>query len=403
MKQRAVVFFLVVGLLFVICPGVHAGLSYRLEDVLQKNIVGGMGFDKINGQDYAHVSLSPDFDFRPLLIGVDLNMYAALGAARGYDSELQPITLRKVAYEDDSGGYGLKWGRLTNITFGYGLLMDQFDSGSGGTMAFTTKKAGVLGYVNWEPVKVEGLMTGRNVKAVRAAYTQYDSFVFGQPMVIGATYASDSDGVYDDVYGRSLRAKQDAYGVDVGLPIGGDFFTVYTEYTKLVDQGQGMNTGVRGDFFGSYDYRFEYRRLGTDFVPGYFNDSYEATAFSFLTDAPHTAINGFLGSLGATFLDGQMKAGAMYEKYDDRDGLFTAATGWKEFFNTSGVINYTVPFNGSNFRMLTSDVIFNTHGFLNYLLQYKRIYITDNSVMESWSFGTRLDLEPVLSDLGFLF
>jgi hypothetical protein len=370
----------------------HAAVHYDLTDFQENGIYGGASYLKVGGRDFLKTGFSPDLELGPFSVGFDINIYLPTGADSGpYPSDLSVFALRHVSYDD--GEKGFTWGRLRNVTLGYGLLMDQYDSGMGGTSEFNTLKAGALGYYNYDDIRFDVMWTVTNVKAARASYTYYDSIIMGSPVIFGATYVEDSDGINENFMDKPIqRERQEGLAIDLGLPIAGDFLTGYLEYAHLYDRGKGGNVGFKGNFFDQFDYRMEYRRLGAQFVPGYFNTVYEATSFDFDVNAPDELISGYLASLGMTFMDGAFKGGMVYEKYDDRDGLITGALGWSNFSNTTGVLNYTMPFNGKNYRVITADIIYKTNGMMDYICHGKRTYVASGAYIETWSVGTRVDL-----------
>ena len=280
-----------------------AAVTYLLEDFTTPQLKSELEFIDYNKDRFVKFQLSPNFKFEALEVGFDLNIFTSLNDS-STPAELQSLVLRKVAYRHyDIAGF--EWGRLTNVQFGYGLLVDNYDTGSFGSTSFNNKKAGFKAFYNFNQIGVEGMWTGTNVVAGRLHYTFYDSPILGSPVKIGVNYIVDRDGVDETVAStRITRPKQSGYSIDVGLPIAGDFLTLYTEYAQMAEQqkGKGISSGLRGYFFDIFNYRFEYRVLGAYFVPGYFNSTYEATSFSFITDAPKTRLSGYVAGLGMSFL-----------------------------------------------------------------------------------------------------
>ncbi|MFC1770514.1 hypothetical protein ACFLZV_01375 [Candidatus Margulisiibacteriota bacterium] len=394
-------FFGTVLLLFVFVHYNFAEISYRLEDFESKGLKSGVGVVNVGGENFYKASISPDLTLGPVGLGLDINGYMPFNAGAPYPSELNAVTLRHVSY-DHNKQFGAKWGWLRSVTFGQGLLMNNFNSGAAGTTEFNNEMAGVLGYATFSPVRVDAMWTAKNVKAARVSYIMEDTVLLGSPIIIGGTYVTDQDGVDNEIDGNQIsRAAQDGYGVDVGVPVGGDFLTLFTEYSKLIDHGGGASIGFRGSFFEQVDYRAEYRTLGRGFVPGYFNSTYEATSLDLNTDSLSEQIDGFLISGAMTFMDGAFKGGLIYEKYDQKD-LLTAAVGWQKFQNTVGVINYTVPFQGNGNAIAQADILYYTGGWMDYVCHIKRVYITSSTFTESWSVGMRVNLNNLFPKVPFL-
>jgi hypothetical protein len=401
MKRILLKSFFVSFFVLLIATQAQAGISYKLEDFESKGLNSGLGMINVDGNTFLKTSISPDLNLGPVGLGVDFNLYLPMNSTGTYPSELNFLTLRHVSYDHEKK-FGIKWGRLQSVTFGYGLLMDDFDTGNWGTTEFTNEKAGVLGYATIDPVRVDAMWTAKNVMAGRASYEFKDTFMLGSPIVIGGTYVTDENGVDNDINGNIIqRNSQNGYGVDIGVPLGGEFFTLYTEYAQLIEQGKGASVGFRGTFFNQLDYRAEYRSLGARFVPGYFNNTYEATSYDFSTDSITEKVNGFLVSAASTFMDGAFKGGLIYEKYNDIN-LLTAAVGWRRFQNTVGVINYTVPFQGKSNAIAEADILYYTGGWLDYVAHIKRVYITTSHFTESWSFGVRANLNKLVPNIPFV-
>jgi len=372
-----------------------AGIHYELEDFDKPNLQGGISLVNVDGDTLVKVGLSPDLKLGPIDLGLDINFYSPSDKAS--DHNLQWVSLRHVGY-NYKDRHGFKWGRLRDLTLGYGLLMDDFDTGSGGSSEFVTKKAGFHGYTTLFRTRFDAVWTGEDVKAGRVSYTLFEKTpIFGSPLIIGTTYVTDQDGVNDTSQGGDaiVRAKQDGYAADVALPIGGQLFTLYTEYAKLVDHGDGISFGAKGSVFGQLKYRAEVRHLGEDFVPGYYNQTYQATSFDFATDAPQKKLTGFLAATSVDFLSGHFKAGAMYEHYQDIE-LGTAALGWQRIGNTVGVINYTVPFQGQGQAIGQADILYITGRSWDYIVHIKRVYQTKSTFTESYSVGVRFNLDKLL-------
>ena len=352
-----------------------AQVPYRLEDFEPKGTVGGLGYTNINGNPYARAALNPELNWGPFSTGFDLNYYIPMN---GNASSFANVVFRHAAFDWEEQ-HGIKWGRLTGVTFGQGLLMDNYDTGGGGSAEFTPEKTGVLGYTTWKPVQLKAMRTAQGLYAGRITFQHDDSFILGAPIVFGATYVNDE-----------VRNSQIKYGYsgDVSVPIGGEFFTLYTEYARLSNEGDGIGSGFRGDFLGMFNYRLEYRDFQSNFIPSLYSSVYEA-ASSIKSNKTGSRLSGILGSAGASFFDGYFKTGLKYEKYGDVD-LLTASAGWKPIANTVGVINYIKPFKGVTSE-LDVDILMSTQGGLEYVLSYKK---SDGGPManESYNIAFRTNL-----------
>ena len=398
MKRVISVFVFILSLSTIL----FGGIQYNLEEFQDNGLSSQFSLVDHGGKRYARFGLSPNLAFGPLGVGVDLNLFMPT-EGDAVPSDLSSVVLRRVSY-DHQDQAGFTWGRLQKVNFGYGLLMDDYDSGSFGSTVFTNEKAGVLAYGTYQNVRVDGMMTASKVNGVRASYTLEESLIMGSPVVFGVNYVKDTDGISDIYDGKSIqREAQEGYGLDIGVPIAGDFLTVYTEYAKLTDQGQGMSAGFKGSLFGQFDYRAEYRTLGERFAPGYYNGLYEATSFDFSTDSIAEKTSGYLVSGGTSFMEDLMKAGLMYENYDNIDPIWTAAAGWKRMNNTAGVVNYKKVFGRAGLPgILTADILYYTGQLLDYVIHYKRIYLSDGTFTESWAAGVQMNLDSFVPKLPFI-
>ncbi|MFT5171413.1 MAG: hypothetical protein ACI9BD_001190, partial [Candidatus Marinamargulisbacteria bacterium] len=124
---------------------------------------------------------------------------------------------------------------------------------------------------------------------------------------------------------------------------------------------------------------------------------------SFPIQAPKEQLNGFLVAANAGFMDGMFKAGLEYEDYGDGQNVLTAAVGWKKFQNTVGVINYNVPFQGSQNATSQADILYITGGWMDYIFHIKRTYLTSSTFIESYSVGARVNLDKFFPNLGIGF
>jgi len=323
---------------------VFSVVSYRLED-FQTPGKSSIGIITKGSDSYFKMGLSPDLEFGALGIGFDLNLYVPMGSNKSIPSEFQWFSFRKISYQEQN--WGLQWGRLTNISYGYGLLLDRYDSGSAGSPEFNTSKAALEGYYKQAPYGVRGLTSASNFKAVRADYTVDGPVLFGKPLIIGVNYAEDSDGVNDSILTtHNIVSAQSGFSVDAGVPIFDKTLRVYTEYAKLTNKGSGAALGIGGELAANFTYKLEYRMLGANFLPGYFNAIYEASTTP--NAFPSSETSGLMGYMGISLFDDYIKTEFLYESYANNDPMLSAAIGWRKVGPTVGVINYIKSFSNPN-------------------------------------------------------
>lgn len=374
-------------------------VEYYLEDFLESSSSAGAGITTIDDETYFKTSISPDFTVKSVLVGFDLNLYIPVDFDGGFPEGADVLVLRKLGY-DHYDKHGFQWGRLKHMTFGQGLLMYNYDTGSGGSIEFSQNKTGLYAYASIYNTKIKTLYTDLSTKAARIETALPRVELFGAPVHIGATYVEDSDGVDDDVTGAT-RASQTGYAGDIFIPIAGDAFTVYAEYASLEDYGDGYSTGVRGAQ-GPVHYKAEYRILNEGFVPSYFDNVYEATSFNFDTDALQEQTSGFLVALETALMNDNILAGAEYEKYDEHNRL-SAALGWKNVGPVTGVYNYSKDFGleDDTDGVGILDFYYVTGKWYDIIGRAKWVYKTGEDDEMTYSAGIQINPDKLFS--GFMF
>ena len=248
----------------VFCSSLFSSIRYDLSEFSKESLFkGGIGFVQVDQNNFAKLQFSPDFTYKGFSLGLDLNGYLPMSGNTFIPSDLQSVVVRNIGfnYQDKAG---FSWGRIRNLTMGYGQLVDRFDSGRGGTAELNNGKGGVTGYISAFNLKLQGLWTASKLYGGRASYAIEALSVMSSPLTIGVTYVLDEDVFSSFFPGRGLltRTMQVVFAVDIALPIGGELFTLYTEYAELKNRGKGGASGFRGSLFDLFDYRAEYRLAG---------------------------------------------------------------------------------------------------------------------------------------------
>jgi len=360
-------------------------VPYKLSEFEAKGLGSEVGVVNRNGNSFLKAGLSPNFEWGVLSVGFDINAYVP--TQKGDSSQFN-VVFRNIGF-DYQKKYGAKWGHLKNVTLGQGLLIDRYDSGSGGdSTEFTPDKAGVLGYATASNVRIDGFWTASKIAAGRISYEMEDTALMGSSVIVGGTYIKDSDGS-----GTSTTAVS-GYSADIAAPIGGDFLTVYSEYAQLENNGKGGSVGVKGEIL-DYSYRLEYRKFGSHFIPGYFNYNYELAPGNLAT--VNQEFNGILGAAGTSLFNGYIKTGLKYESYGDVN-LLSASLGWKEIANYTGVINYTKPFKSNTDAIADAEILYRTGGVMDYVFNMRRVY-QPTSTYDTWTVATRINLSRLFPGL----
>lgn len=390
-------FIYTVFFLGIFSSSIFSSIRYDLSEFSEQALFkGGIGFVQVDQNNFAKLQFSPDLNYKGFLLGLDLNGYVPMSGNTSIPSDLQSVVVRHIGF-DYKNKAGFYWGRIRNLTMGYGQLVDRFDSGRGGTAELHNGKGGVTGYLSVYNLKLQGLWTASKLYGGRISYEIEALSVLSSPLTIGGTYVQDEDGLSEFFPGRGLltRPKQEGYAVDIALPIGGDIFTLYTEYAELKNRGKGGASGFRGSLFDLFDYRAEYRLAGKGFVPGYFNSTYMSSSFNFETQALKEESSGVVAEGGVSFWENRLKAGVAYESYKDRS-LLTSSLGFRSFFKTSGVLNYSQPFTGANNTILEADILYSPGGFWDYTFHLKRLYLDTGSFTETYGFSVGMNFDQLL-------
>lgn len=386
------------GLCLVMATVIDAEVKYNLDDFVKSSLdLSSLEVGIVSIEDVAHFrsKIRPHFKWKSFELGLDISLYRAL-EDEDISEELPSIVLRRVAY-DYKERLGFEWGRLQKVNFGYGLIMSNYDSGSFGSEEFTNDKAGFLGYLTIGNIGLQGMTTRTNVQAGRVTYTLENTFL--PSIIFGGTAVKDTDGISEIHSGLAItREETEILGADVGIPIRGDFFVCFAEFAEIGNRGKGLSAGVQGDIFNRVSYRLEYRKLEADFVPGYFNAQYEATPFSFEMDAPKEDIEGGLALLEVNLLGDAIQSSVQIEKYNERDTLMSAGIGWKQIGNTAGVVNYRENFSdGNDNAILETSVRYFTGSGIDYITHYRRVYLGNGEITETYSLGLSINIKNILS------
>jgi len=379
-------------LFLLLCVSTISAVEYQLADFMKEDSNIDAGYVNIDSDSFFKVGLNPDFKWKMLELGLNVNLYVPLG---DYDvpDDLDWVALRHLGinYKDI---HGIKFGKLRNITLGQGLLVDDFSTGT--STQFVQSETGVIGFTTILDTKITAMQTVENVQAVRVERPVVA--VANTPVIVGATFAQDTDGIdADDI----TRAEQSGYAADISYPIGGEVFTLYAEYAELTDYGSGASAGARGSLFNLISYKAEYRTLGTSFAPGYFNSTYQETSFDFSTDALSEKVSGFLVNAGTSFMGDFAKAAVQYELYDEINVL-SGALGWKQIGPVTGVVNVSKPFNAQdNSAIVVADLYYRTGKFYDLIIRHKRVYETSDDYTQSTEVAFSFNTSKLLPGLPF--
>ncbi|MFA5859091.1 MAG: FecR domain-containing protein [Elusimicrobiota bacterium] len=319
---------------------------------------GQFGTETLTDQDgnkmtFSKLKLTPEFKFWKIGVGLDIVLYFNdKGEIRGTDWDFNEMkdALDKIWY--------LSWGSkgesiyayvggFRNLTMGHGLIMSNY---SNMLQYPSVRKGGAeldlnLGYIGFETmvsdVNRAEIYGGRMY--VRPLWGT------GLPIIkklgIGVSAFTDQNPDSDTVYVTSGNMivpvsvtttgdQVNVYGADIDLPVITspimsmvvyadaalmDVGEKYVLVDNVRDGGTGSAAGVAGTILSLVNYRAEYRKTESNFVPSYFNAFYDvdritkATTMQKMTDAvaikegPYAEVN--------MSIMGQINARLSYEDY----------------------------------------------------------------------------------------
>ena len=268
---------------------------------------------------------------------------------------LSLIEFRYTQY--DNGLWGVRFGRLANETYGYGLIMDSYDSAPVSTY-FNMNNAGFKAYTRqFLPVGIYSMFAGTGVVGTRLTYDLFKMPGLDTPLIAGVSYVSETDGVVSG--NAKINKGVSAYSVDMGFKLIQPWMDAYLEYGSLSNQSNALALGTKMDFGEIFDVRAEYRMLGKNFVPGFFNSSYEVAPID-ISNYSASAMNGyFVGAELSVMPFGIVSVG--YEDYDNADAVFKGALALNDINGFSGVLSYQQ-------ILLRPDIPYKVSGTLTYPL-----------------------------------
>ncbi|BDU49801.1 FecR family protein [Haliovirga abyssi] len=272
------------------------------------------GSNVVNGKSYGTLEIKPDFAHifgTPIGLGLkimvlqgdengkNVTKYGPNASDKWYDS----VSLRWAEY--DSKTFGIRYGELSGVSYGQGLLMSGYST-FGIKTRVTLPKNGFKAMV---PLKEASDSKLDTVYAVRLESKVMDK----SPLTLGITAITDTD-VADD-----SKLNKTAVGLDASYPVS-KYLIPYAEFAKLMDFGQGMGAGFRG---GSkfFNYKLEYRNIGKEFTPVLYDYYYNKNKDTYDLSKVE-AYSGYLLQVGSNIFD-ILTMGIKYEDYGDNSKVLT--------------------------------------------------------------------------------
>jgi hypothetical protein len=357
---------------------------------VQSNIGGlSLGYIRAGSQDAAALSWHPDFSLGPWGLGLDANLYLGQGKPTGYDN----LVLRYAKYDD--GKKGLLYGVINYLTWGHGMLLNNYSTRVYGSVILNNKQLAYLGYVDFDSWVIRGLATGTSVYALRLEQRI-------NPMLrLGETFITDIDGVTPA--GTTEVQKVTGIGLDATVPLPLNF-QGFAEWSQLINHGAGFGAGVSWAYdmmVANAAFLAEYRVLDKGFVPGYFGPDYQINPVNLHSaEATGNVKNGYLAQLDVNAL-GLASLKAIFEKYNDSDSASLAVDLSAKLPQDIEARGYFKQPDFSNFRALTfeqgallgASIAYPMNPFTKLVWNYKKAYNTTTSqVEESQYYEIRLNI-----------
>jgi len=246
---------------------------------------GGIGITWIDNQAYYQISFQPDISIGKFGIGLGLNLLYNVNTGKirsedwdsGYDYA-RIIRYLRYGYKGDP--FYARVGAIDGHTLGHGLIMNYYNN----QINYDMRKLGMafdldLGTFGFETFtnnlgRLE-VVGGRMY--LRPLYKS-NIFLF-KNMGFGATYVTDLD---PDSW-KASDDKVSEWGLDVELPlIKSKFFNLitYFDHAQITDYGSGQSYGFKADVnhmesILDFQFVFERRILGKEFIANYFGPFYE--------------------------------------------------------------------------------------------------------------------------------
>jgi len=246
------------------------------------------------------LSLNGDFSSPDISYGIILN---ANLSDKNYG--LESAVVKYAEYDD--GILGIRYAPIEDMSFGYGMLLNDLSTTYYQPAFLTNEQCGLRIYYDHDDFVLEGLGTYSHLYGIRLKDISFMN------MNIGIECLSDTKMLSREGFGSS------AYGVYVELPLT-DEFSLFGESAGTSSGGEGNMAGVSLD----YDLIFAYSKINVAavsfndrFIPGYFTSGYDINPVDFSAlESEGTRRYGSMGSLDVGIL-GLIALNYANENYTD--------------------------------------------------------------------------------------
>lgn len=269
------------------------------------NFNGGMGINWIDGKPHYRVSFRPEISFSQVGIGLDLNLdFDPEGKLRteNFNEASDYLSIiRYIRYGLKNDPVFIKVGALDYYTLGHGSIMQHFNN----SPTYDNRRIGLVVDLDLGKFGIESIMgsfSPAGVFGVRGYVrplqlsSASDIPILGN-LEVGASYVRDLNEDAGVIAGNYIHADEEfkvtsdtgaisIVGFDIGLPLLNSSvtdITLYADYSKIINFGSGVATGVMFDFNLStllnISAKLERRFNSGKYIPAYFNSMHEIERF----------------------------------------------------------------------------------------------------------------------------
>ena len=268
-------------------------------------IRGGMGILWIDGQPHYRISFRPEISFSEVGVGLDLNLdFDSQGKLRkeNFNEASDYLSIiRYVRYGLKNDPVFVKVGALDYYTLGHGTIMQHYNN----SPTYDNRRIGLVADIDFGKFGVESIMGSFSPAGVFGVRGYVRPLQFSSaadiPIIgnleVGASFVTDINenaGILNgnyDLVNEEFNVTEDEgsisiIGIDLGLPLLNSSLadiTLYIDYSKIIDFGSGVATGVKFDFNLSsllqISAKLERRFNFGKYIPSYFNSLHEIERF----------------------------------------------------------------------------------------------------------------------------
>ena len=270
------------------------------------NIQGGFGLNWIDGQPFYSFHFMPELSLGNFGFGLDLQLdFNSQGKLRTQDFNSFGDYVRIIRY----ARYGVKndplyvkLGALDYHTIGHGSIMYLYNN----SPSFDARRTGLVFDIDFGLFGLESIYSSfgePGVVGLRGHIRPLKLTTLGEiPILgnleVGATFAGDYNANASVISGRynpatntvnkvNSNGSLQIVGLDLGLPLLSTSFVgvkLYSDYSKIINFGSGVATGIIADFHGlgivNASAKLERRFNKARYIPSYFNSLYEIERFN---------------------------------------------------------------------------------------------------------------------------